>query len=250
MRAVPPSLARADLILADSESTRRDLVELLSVDPSRIRVIYPAVDPTFRPSDAACVQGVRELYAIGEQSYILSVGTLQPRKNYVRLLQAFAQIRRDSGLPHHLVIAGGPGWLYEPIYQAIQDLALGDSVHLLGYVDEGDLPALYTGAELFAFPSLYEGFGFPVLEAMACGTPVVSADSSSLPEAAGQAALLVPPTDTMALAEAMGRVLSESHTRAELIRRGYLQCRRFRWEDAARSLLTSYIETLNGETHV
>lgn len=247
--AVPRSVARADLILADSHSTEQDLIELMSVPADRIRVIYPAVDATFSRADTAQVAAVRARYHI-DGPYILSLGTLQPRKNYVRLIQAFSLLRKVHGMPHRLVIGGGPGWLYEPIYETIASLGLQDVVQMLGYVDEQDLAALYTGADLFAFPSLYEGFGFPVLEAMACGTPVVAANTSSLPEAAGDAALLVSPTDTEALAEALGQALGDAQLRERLTHLGYEQCLRFSWEDSAHHLLDSYQSLANGDNHV
>jgi glycosyltransferase involved in cell wall biosynthesis len=247
--AVPRSVARADLILADSFSTQQDLIELMAVPAERIRVIYPAVDATFSRSDTAQVAAVRARHRI-DGPYILSVGTLQPRKNYVRLIEAFHLLRHTQGVSHNLVIAGGAGWLYEPIYETIATLGLQDEVRMLGYVDERDLPALYTGADVFAFPSLYEGFGFPVLEAMACGTPVVAANTSSLPEAAGEAAILVSPTDTEALTEALGRAIADTETRERLTRLGYEQCQRFSWEASAQELLASYQGLMNGDQHV
>ncbi|MHB1319038.1 MAG: glycosyltransferase family 4 protein [Anaerolineae bacterium] len=247
--AVPRSVARADLILADSYSTQQDLVELMSVPADRIRVIYPAVDATFSRAEPAQVAAVRARYRI-DGPYILSLGTLQPRKNYVRLIQAFRQLREMRRVPHRLVIGGGPGWLHEPIYETIASLGLQDAVSMLGYVIEQDLAALYTGADVFAFPSLYEGFGIPVLEAMACGTPVVAANTSSLPEAAGDAALLVSPTDTEALAEALVQALGDTELRERLSRLGYEQYLRFSWEESARRLLDSYQSLVNGESHV
>jgi glycosyltransferase involved in cell wall biosynthesis len=168
----------------------------------------------------------------------------------VRLIQAFDLLRRMHGVPHRLVIGGGPGWLYEPIYETIETLGLQDAVRMLGYVDEIDLAALYTGADVFAFPSLYEGFGFPVLEAMACGTPVVTSNTSSLPEAAGEAALLVSPSDTEALCEALYEAITDTGTRVRLTRLGFEQCRRFSWDDSARQLLAGYVDLLNGDQHV
>lgn len=249
MSAVPRSVARADLILADSQSTQHDLIELMGMDPARIRVVYPAVDDTFAPSDQANVAAVRARHDIGGP-YILSLGTLQPRKNYVRLIEAFRILKDTSDIPHRLVIGGGPGWLYEPIYETIETLGLQDEVRMLGYVDEGDLPALYTGADVFCFPTLYEGFGIPVLEAMACGTPVVASNTSSLPEAAGDAALLVSPTDTEAMAEALGRAITNTDMRERLIQSGLVQCQRFSWSDSARDLHMAYMDLLHGGNHV
>ncbi len=249
MSAVPRSVARADLILADSQSTQHDLIELMGMDPARIRVVYPAVDDTFARSNQAGVAAVRARHDIGGP-YILSLGTLQPRKNYVRLIEAFRILKDSSDIPHRLVIGGGPGWLYEPIYETIETLGLQDEVRMLGYVDEGDLPALYTGADVFCFPTLYEGFGIPVLEAMACGTPVVASNTSSLPEAAGDAALLMSPTDTEAMAEALGRVITDTDLREHLIQSGLVQCQRFSWSDSARDLHMAYMDLLHGGNHV
>ncbi len=249
MSAVPRSVARADIILADSQSTQQDLVDLMGVSAERIRVVYPAVDETFMRSDQAGVMAVRARHQI-DGPYILSLGTLQPRKNYVRLIEAFQMLKQTSGIPHRLVIGGGPGWLYEPIYETIERLGLQNQVQMLGYVDESDLPALYTGADVFCFPSLYEGFGIPVLEAMACGTPVVASNTSSLPEAAGDAALLVSPTDTDALADALGRAIDDTDLRAQLVQSGLSQCQRFSWRDSAGVLHMAYMELLQGANHV
>jgi len=247
--AVPRSVARADLLLADSESTRQDLIELMHVASERIRVIYPALDPSFYPRDDAEVQAVCARYGI-VGPYILSVGTLQPRKNFVRLIEAYHTVWAARDIPHRLVIAGGPGWLYEPIYEARERLRLQDRVILPGFVEEQHLPALYSGADLFAFPSLYEGFGFPVLEAMACNTPVITSNTSSLPEAAGRAALLVPPTDVDALAEAISQGISNTALRQELLRAGREQCSRFSWDQSAEQLLAAYASLEDGDGHV
>ncbi|MGI6368081.1 MAG: glycosyltransferase family 4 protein [Anaerolineae bacterium] len=239
--AVPRSIKRADLLLADSESTLNDLVALMGVDLGRIRVVYPAVDSTFRPADHQEIARMRERHAL-QGPYILSLGTLQPRKNYVRLIQAYHRLRMEQHIPHSLVIGGGPGWLDQPIYDTIAELDLQEHVRLLGFVDEADLPALYSGAEVFAFPTLYEGFGIPVLEAMACGTPVVCSNTSSLPEAAGDAGLLFEPTDTDALADALLRGISDSALRARLISSGYAQATRYTWKESAQRLHAAYLE--------
>jgi glycosyltransferase involved in cell wall biosynthesis len=240
MRAVPPSVRRADVLLADSEATRQDLVELLNVPPEKIHVIYPGVEPGFAPErDPAALRRVRERYGI-QRPYILGLGTLQPRKNFQRLIEAYALLRGRHGLTHQLVIGGGKGWLYETIYATIETLGLKSDIVLPGFVRDEDLPALYTGADLFAFPSLYEGFGIPVLEAMACGTPVVTATASSLPEVAGDAALLVPPEDVEALADALWRALEDSALRQTLVQRGAAQVARFKWEYSARRLMDVY----------
>ena len=236
--AVPRSVWRADHILADSQNTAHDLTELWGVPSEKISVLYPGVESRFRPvTDAAELARVREQYDLS-QRFILSVGTLQPRKNYERLIRAFGQLwATTEGRPYRLVVVGGKGWLYESIFDCVRELGLEKEVLFPGFVADEDLPALYTLADLFAFPSLYEGFGLPVLEAMACGTPVVCSEASSLPEAAGDAALLVDPLDVEGWAKAMGRALSDEMLKRELVARGLAQARRFSWERAAGELL-------------
>ncbi len=239
-KAVPRSVARAHRVLADSESTRADLIELLGVEPERISVVYAGVDARFRPvRDAMKLAQVRQRYRLPEW-FILTVGTLEPRKNLARLITAYAQMRRHTGLPHQLVIAGKPGWLYQGIYEQVTKEGLSENVHFIGFVADDDLPALYTLADVLAFPSLYEGFGLPPLEAMACGTPVVASNRSSIPEAVGAAGLLVDPEDTDALADALARVLGNATLRVRLADLGRAQAARFTWQTAAERLLEAY----------
>ncbi|GAG07760.1 unnamed protein product, partial [marine sediment metagenome] len=233
-RVVPRSIARADLVLADSAHTRFDIVSLLSVPPVKVQVLYSGVPPRFQPQpEPGEAERIRTHHSLGERSYVLSVGTLQPRKNHVRLMRAFSQLTNRPSL--QLLIAGGRGWLCQDILAEAGKHT--DRVRILGFVDEADLPALYRSAVLFVFPSLYEGFGLPVLEAMACGVPVVCSNASALPEVAGDAALLVDPLDTGGLAKAMARVLEDTDLRREMIARGLAQAARFTWEQAARQLL-------------
>ncbi|HIE39142.1 MAG TPA: glycosyltransferase family 1 protein [Anaerolineales bacterium] len=237
-RAVPRSIARARRVLADSEATRTDLIQFLGVPPESVEVLYSGVDPRFRPEpEPGERERLQSRYGVGERSYVLSVGTLQPRKNYVRLIRAFARLRLAPLCPETLVIAGGRGWLYQEIYAEAEKHP--DRVRILGFVDEADLPALYREAALFVFPSFYEGFGLPVLEAMACGVPVVCSNASSLPEVAGAAALLVDPHDEEGLTEAMERALADEGLREEMVARGLEQAARFTWERAARQLLAT-----------
>ena len=242
-RVVPRSVARADHVLADSEATRQDLIALYGTPPEKISVLHAGVDSRFQPvTDPAALDAVRTRYGIGPAPYVFSLGTVQPRKNYARLAEAFAQLGRPD---LRLVIAGGKGWLDDPLYAQIDALGLADRVIFTGFAADDDLPALYSAAEVFAFPSLYEGFGLPPLEAMACGTPVVSSASSSLPEVVGEAGLLVDPTDVGALAEALARVLDDAGLRAELVQKGRTQARRFTWERAARELHAHYARLLD-----
>lgn len=241
--AVPPSVRRADWLLADSESTKNDLIELYKVPQERITVIYAGYDPVFHSDPAADDATIRAHYGI-DKPYILGLGTLQPRKNFKTLIYAYYQLIQEQHIPHQLVIGGQKGWLYEDIFDAVRELHLNDRVSFLGFVEDAHLPALYRGAELFAFPSLYEGFGIPILEAMGCGTPVVTANNSSLPEVAGDAALLVDAHDAAALADAMWCIMSDSTCRAALRERGLQRVKLFSWQHAAETLLTVYRQAL------
>jgi len=240
LQVVPASVHRADMVLADSECTKSDLCELLGVDPARVEVIYAGVEQRFRRvQDAHLLRAVRERYHLPSR-FILGLGTLQPRKNFERLIEAYAHVRKKLGDEISLVIAGGRGWMYQGIFQRVEELGLQDMVCFPGYVADEDLPALYTLADLFVFPSLYEGFGLPPLEAMACETPVVTSNVSSLPEVVGDAALMVDPHDVRALAEAMQEFLSDRDLRIEMVRRGVVRAQRFSWSQAARKLLDVY----------
>jgi len=236
-QVVTRSVARADHVLADSAATRADLIAHLGTEPEKVTVLYSGVDPRFCPRpEPGEAERVRARYGIGDQPYVLSVGTVQPRKNYARLIRAFNQLTNQP--TNQLLIAGGKGWLYENILAEAEKYP--DHVRILGFVDDADLPALYRGASLFAFPSLYEGFGLPVLEAMACGIPVVCSNVSSLPEVAGDAALLVDPLDTDSLVRAMARALEDTDLRQEMIAQGFAQAARFSWEKAARQLVATF----------
>lgn len=225
-------------LLADSDATRRDLISHYGAHTEHITVVYPGLDPTFRPiADPDRQATARARYGIAPD-YVIHVGTLQPRKNIGRLLDAFEQLIESqfSTLTSRfqLVLAGKVGWLADDLMARVQ--ALGDRVVLTGHVAQEDLPALISGARALAMPSLYEGFGFPVLEAMACGTPVVAADASSLPEVAGDAALLVDPHNADALSAALQRVLTDTDLQAELCRRGQARAREFTWHRAGQQV--------------
>lgn len=236
---VPWSVERATHVLADSAATQRDLMALWGVPESKITVLYSGVDMRFHPvGDAARLTAVRQRYGLGQRPYILTVGTVQPRKNYQMLIRAFAPIAQRQN--HNLVIAGGKGWLYDDILAEVHTQGLVGRVLFTEFVDDADLPALYSGASLFTFPSLYEGFGLPLLEAMACGVPVISSDASCLPEVAGDAAVLLPPHDQGAWTEAMQSLLDNPVDCAQLVASGYAQAKRFSWERAGRRLLTTY----------
>jgi glycosyltransferase involved in cell wall biosynthesis len=237
-RAVPPSVARADLILADAASTQRDLVDVYHTPIEKTKVLYSGVDPRFR-TEAAEESKARVRELTHNKPYLLSVSTIQPRKNYIRLIQAFAKLIRDGEDGNHdlqLVIAGGRGWMYEQVFEEVEALGLRDRVIFPDYFRDDDLPALYALASLFVFPSLYEGFGLPVAEAMACGTPVACTNTSSVPEVGGDAALYFDPHDVEAMAKQMRRALTDSALRDEMLIKGMAQARKFTWEKAAGEL--------------
>jgi len=246
-RVVPRSVRRATHVLADSQATKDDLVELYGTPPDKITVLLGGVNPEFAPvTDPEARQIVRQRYNLPGNPYIFSIGTIQPRKNYARLIQALAALGPECR-DVHLVIAGGQGWLEGPIYQAVGDLHLSERVHFIGFVRDDDLPALYSEAVCLAYPSLYEGIGLPVLEAMACGIPVVTSNISSMPEVAGDAALLVDPYDVPALADALRRLLTDATLRADLVSRGFRQAARFTWARAAQQLIDVYRRLSDGD---
>jgi glycosyltransferase involved in cell wall biosynthesis len=237
---VPRSIARADHVLADSTATKQDLIDIYSTPADKITVLLSGVDAHFRPIiDQELVLYVRAKYGIPDAPYVFSVGTVQPRKNYERLMEAI-QILKQQGIKLHAVIAGGKGWLDSPIYARIHSLKIQDQVHFIGFADEADLPALYSGAICSTFVSLYEGFGIPILEAMACATPVITSNISSMPEVAGNAALLIDPYDIEAIAGAIQRIIQDDELRISLIKRGIERTRHFTWEQSARHLLDVY----------
>ena len=241
---LPLAVRRADAVITDSEQSRKDIMAHLPVAPQDVVVVPLAADPRFRPMEIAEVEPVLREYSL-QRPYILYVGALESRKNLPRLLEAYALLRAWSP-QWRLVIVGARKWKFSPIFDAVQRLGLEGHVDFTGYVADEHLPALYAGADLFAFPSLYEGFGLPVLEAMACGTPVVTSNTSSLPEVAGDAALLVDPTDVRQIARAMWLVLSQPALAAELRARGLARAAQFTWERTARETIAVYERVLAG----
>jgi len=239
--AVPRSVHRADALLADSENTRRDLMELYDVPADKVTVVYPGVDPRFRPlADPAALERARERYGLGGP-FLLALGTLEPRKNVARLLRAYAALRAEDDLIlPPLAFSGAVGWMMEGIFRLVDDLRLGDEVIFLGYVPDEDLPALLNLATALVYPSLYEGFGLPVLEALACGTPVVTSRVSSLPEVAGEVAAYCDPRDVTDIARAIRWLLMDEAVRERLSQRGPAQAGKFSWDEAARRVLQVY----------
>ncbi|MBN1680952.1 MAG: glycosyltransferase family 4 protein [Anaerolineae bacterium] len=227
------NVKRATRIIADSLATAQDVAAHYDVSENRIQLVYPGVDDSLQPvTDPAALAAVRQRYGLPER-YLLFIGTLQPRKNIARIVQGYARWRASQpNCDTALVLAGPQGWLYDPEWTAGVE-----GVLLPGYVDDDDVAALYSGARALVFTTLYEGFGFPVLEAMRCGIPVLTSTTSSLPEVAGDAALLVNPMAIQAIADGIGKLVSDEALRAELVQKGSQQTQRFTWQRAAAQTL-------------
>jgi glycosyltransferase involved in cell wall biosynthesis len=236
-RVVPTSVRDADFITADSENTRNELTTLLDAAPGRVKVVYGGVDQRFQPvEDQGALERIRRKYGL-HFPFVLYVGTIEPRKNLGRLLRAFTALRSRRGMTHRLVVAGGLGWLYQDVLRELDELSAEHEVVFLGRVIDEDLPALYSLSDIFVFPSIYEGFGLPPLEAMACGCPVICSNTSSLPEVVGNAGVLVSPFDVDGLADAIGELIADPDRREYLGQLGQARSREFTWDASARRLL-------------
>ena len=232
------SVERATQVIAVSENTCADLLHFYTVHPERVHVVPNGVDPSLRPiRDEARLERFRAKHDLPAQ-FILFLGTLQPRKNLVTLLRAWTRLDTAARLP--LVVAGAQGWKFEPIFDEARALGIADDVQFKGYVEGSELALWYSAATIFVYPSLYEGFGLPVLEAMACGAPVISSNSSSLPEVSGDAAMLVDPEDVDGLARAIDRLSHDSNLRSRLSSRGIERSKLFSWARTARETAGIY----------
>jgi glycosyltransferase involved in cell wall biosynthesis len=235
---MPRFLRAADAVVAISESTRRDIERYYPFAGLRTSVVHMGVSSRFRPASTEAMASARRKYALPGR-FFLYVGTIEPRKNLVTLFEAF----KRAELPDmNLVIAGRKGWLYDETLARLRAMGLEQVVRFTGFVPDEDLPALYSLAEAFVFPSLYEGFGLPVLEAAACGTPVLCSNTSSLPEVVGDAALLLPPDDVRSWGEGLVQIAQEPALRADLSQRGRRQAARFSWHTAAGQMRELYRE--------
>lgn len=238
---MPTFLRLAGSVISISNSTHRDMQARYAPDPSKCFVVYPGIDSRFQPVlDRVRLNAVQEAYGLPSR-FFLYVGTLEPRKNIPNLLRAFARARLEQV---KLVIAGKQGWMFQPIFDLVQKLDLAQEVIFTGFVPDVDLPALYSLAEAFVFPSLYEGFGLPVLEAMACGTPVITSNVSSLPEVTGDAGLLINPLDEEQLAAAMRRLADDLDLQENLGQQGLARSAQFGWHRAAAETLDVYRHTM------
>ncbi len=238
-RVVPWSVKRATHILADSLATKRDLITIWQVPSEKISVLYCGVNERFQPiTDEAELTAVRQKYDLGKNPYLLCVGTVQPRKNYQMLIRAFRPVADQFS--HNLIIAGGKGWLYDEMLSEVERQGLNGRVRFIGFVDDADLPALYSGADLVVMPSLYEGFGLPLLEAMACGVPTISSNVSSLPEVVGETAVQLPPKDEPMWTQSIINLLDDRGQRNQLVMMGQQRVKEFTWQKAARQLSEIY----------
>lgn len=240
---IDQAVRRTDHVIAVSESTKADLVTLLGADERKVTVIHEAADPAFRPiDDPALLRTVRERHGLGTRPYIFFLSTIEPRKNLTTLLRAFHKLLDEypSAQDVLLAVAGEKGWLFDNVFQLHRDLGLQEHVLFLGRVPSADLPPLFNGAILHVHPSYYEGFGLTPLEAMACGTPTIVSNVSSLPEVVGDAGLLVPPDDVEGWTEAMYRLLEDGALRQVLSEKGLRRAAQFSWEKAAQQHLEVY----------
>lgn len=239
------SVHRAAHLITYSASTARDLTRFYAVPAERITVVFPGVDVAYQPvEDEAVLADFRRRLSLPEE-FILFVGTLEPRKNLLTLLQAYAEFKRRSNSDYKLVLGGGKGWLHQPIFAAVEELGLQNDVMFPGFIPEVDLPLWYSAADVFAYPSLYEGFGLPPLEAMACGTPVIVSNVSSLPEVVGDAAVLVDPRLPDDWADALSLLCQDGDLRADLASRGLERAQQFSWTRMARETIQVYRHVLN-----
>ncbi len=241
--AIRASARQADALTAVSESTRQDAIRVLGISPEKIAATQLGVDPAFRPiNDAATKRVIAEKYDLPER-FILYVGLLEPRKNLPMLIRAYKRLI-DGGENYKLVLVGRYGWMYEELLGQINNLDLEGMVLLTGYMSQEDLPLVYNLSSLFVYPTLYEGFGLPALEAMACGVPVITTDVSSLPEIVGEAGILVPVNNVEALYGAMIAVLGDEDLRRKMIKKGIQRAAKFTWEQTAKLTFQVYQQVM------
>jgi len=239
---LPYSIKKADCIIAISKHTKNDIIKHYNVTPEKVRVVYLGVDPFFRVVDQKDrIAQIKRSYGITKE-YLLNVSLISPRKNLITLLKAFKKLCTQNNHRYQLVIAGEKGWVYEKIFAAVSSLGLEDDVVFTGYVTNEELIYLYNNAISFLYPSLFEGFGLPILEAMACGCPVITSRVTSIPEVCGEAAVLVDPNSEDELFHAMHRIVGDSEKRHSLREKGFKQAALFSWEKTAQQTRAIYEE--------
>ncbi len=237
---IPIAARRSSYIITDSEHARQEILTDFGCPADKVRAIMLGFDPRMlKPRDRTTGENIHRKYGLPEE-YLLYVGTIQPRKNLDTLIEGFALVKKSGRVSHKLVIVGRKGWLYERFFKRIQELSLTEEIIFTGFVPDEELPYLYDGARCFAYLSLFEGFGLPPLEAMACGVPVVTSNTTSLPEVVGEAGITVPPTDIERVAAALEQVLTDPLLAARMREAGIARARLFSWEAAARETLQIY----------
>jgi len=248
-KIVPEAVASADVVASVSQATSRSLIEHFKIPPEKIVIIPNGVAPHYRRiTNPVLLGATRHKFGL-KHPFILGVGTLEPRKNHLGLIKAFAQAQKKKKGPAMLALAGGNGWLYEETKQVVAELKLENKIRFLGHVSDLELITLYSMADVFAFPSFFEGFGIPPLEAMACGAPVITSNTSSLPEVVGDAALLVDPHDVSALGHAITRLVEDEQLREELRQKGYQRAQHYTWSASASKMLSVYQKLYDGVTN-
>lgn len=229
------SIKKADVVLAISENTKKDIIRIFNIPTEKINVVYCGVSEDFFPINDENVQRETKNKYCGGKEFILSVGTLNPRKNFIKLIEAFAVVRKNIDIK--LVIAGKKGWLFEEIYSKVKELNIQNDVIIANAVNDKELNMLYNSCSVFVFPSLYEGFGIPIIEAFACGAPVCASNASSVPEVAGDAALYFDPNNAEEMADCIVKILKNKTLRDEFIKKGFKQVKNFSWKNSAIKLL-------------
>jgi glycosyltransferase involved in cell wall biosynthesis len=243
--AFPLILKNTDKIIAVSKNTKMDLIRYFNIPQEKIKVVYNGVSKRMKVIDEADILNrIRDKYNL-PQKFILCVSTLEPRKNIPMLIKAYYRLKKSRYLTHKLILVGSKGWKYSNIFEAIKQLNLGRDVIFTGYVPDEDLPAIYNMADLFVYPSLYEGFGLPPLEAMACGTPVITSNTSSLPEVIGDAGIMIDPYYCDALTKAIYEVLTNEGLREDMTKKGFERARSFTWINTAKETLKVYEDIID-----
>ena len=237
---VPALTRRADRLIAVSESTKRDIVKLFKIAEDKITVVTEGANAFFKPvTDSALLKKIKEKYSLPEK-YFLYVGMFEPRKNIPSIIEAFRRLKDKCILEHKLVLVGKKGWMYKEIFNTVKSLKLASDVIFTGYISDYELPLVYSGAEIFIFPSAYEGFGLPILEAMSCGLPVITSNISSMPEVSKGAALLVNPGVLEEIADAMEKIINDKPLKEAMIKKGLEEAKKYSWEKAAKETLEVY----------
>jgi glycosyltransferase involved in cell wall biosynthesis len=244
-KELPKTAQSAHAIIAGSQNTKKDILKFLNIPDNKVKVIYHGVDKQFRPiNDKELLDVIKKKYDLPRR-FILYIGAIQPRKNISGIIRAYGVLRKDPSFEHHLVMAGGVGWKNKDIYRLVEELGLKNQIKFLSYIEDTDLPAIYNLSEAFVFPSFYEGFGFPVLEAMACGVPVVTSNVSSLPEIGGDAVVYVNPHSVEEIADAVRMALSDEALRNRCTLKGLERARLFTWEKCGNETLKTFEEALH-----